>query len=103
MRTQHDGARAFSCGARRTALLAQPVLSVSLMAEMRAPFCEFVKFEKLTVLNVKRTKRKIQFLLTPQLLTRGYHYPEVAGLSSDRALICQLRSGAVWGYAEKLI
>ena len=103
MRTQLDGARAFSCGPRRTAFLAQPVRSESLMAEMGAPFFEFVKFENLTVLNVKRTEREIQFFLTPQLLTRGYHYPEVAGLSSDRALHCQLRSGAVWGYAEKLI
>ena len=82
MRTQLDGALAFSCCARRTALLAQPVPSVSLPAEKRAPF---YAFENLTVLNVKRTEREIQFLLTPQLLTRGYRYPVVAGLSTDRS------------------
>ena len=85
MRTQLDFARAFSCCARRTALLAQPVPSVSLPAEKRAPFYAFVKFENLTVLNAKRTEREIQILLTPQLLTRGYRYPEVAGLSTDRS------------------
>ena len=81
----------------RTALLAQPVPSASLPVMMRAPFYPFVKFEFLTVLNVKRTKREIQFLLVPRLPTRGYHYPEAAGLSSDRALLCQLRSSAACG------
>ena len=57
-------------------------------------------WKNLTVLNVKRTKGEIRFLLALRFPTRGYHYPEAAGLSSDRALLRQFRSGAAWGTLE---